>query len=56
VLYVAAIVLGGDLVLLYWRLSEGQTVWRPVLGVVSMLGTSCSVLLSAKAGTAVNKE
>jgi hypothetical protein len=54
VLYVAAMLLGGNLVLLCWRLSEGQTVWGPILGVVSMLCTSYSMLHSAKSGTTVN--
>jgi uncharacterized membrane protein len=53
-LYVAAMLLGGHLVLLCWRLSEGQTIWGPVLGVVSMLCTSCSVLLLAKSGCTVD--
>jgi hypothetical protein len=47
-LYVAAMVLGADLILLCWRFSDGQSVWVPALGAVAMLCTSCSVLLSIK--------
>ena len=47
-LYVAAMVLGADMILLCWRFSDGQSVWVPVLGGVAMLCTSFSVLLSAK--------
>ena len=47
-LYVAAMVLGADLILLCWRFSDGQSVWVPALGAVAMLCTSFSVLLSVK--------
>ena len=47
-LYVAAMVLGADLILLCWRLSDGHPVWVPVLGGFAMLCASFSVLLSAK--------
>ena len=47
-LYVAAMVLGADLILLCWRFSDGQSVWVPVLGAVAMLCASFSVLLSSK--------
>ena len=47
-LYVAAMVLGADLILLCWRFSDGQPVWVPALGAFAMLCTSFSVLLSAK--------
>jgi len=46
--YVAAMVLGADLILLCWRFSDGQSVWVPALGAVAMLCASCSVVLSAK--------
>jgi hypothetical protein len=47
-LYVAAMVLGADLILLCWRFLDGQSLWTPALGGVAMLCTSFSVLLSAK--------
>ncbi len=47
-LYVAAMVFGGDLILLCWRFSDGQSVWVPALGAVAMLCASFSVLLSSK--------
>ena len=47
-LYVAAMVLGADLILLCWRFSDGQPVWLPALGGFAMLCASCSVVLSAK--------
>jgi len=47
-LYVAAMVLGADLILLCWRFSDGQPVWIPALGGFAMLCASFSVLLSAK--------
>jgi hypothetical protein len=45
--YVAAMVLGADLLLLCWRFSDGQSVWVPALGAVAMLCTSFRVLLEA---------
>jgi len=47
-LYVAAMVLGADLILLCWRFSDRQSVLVPALGAVAMLCASFSVLLSAK--------
>jgi hypothetical protein len=47
-LYVAAMVLGADLILLCWRFADGQSVWVPALGGCAMLCASCSVLLAAK--------
>jgi hypothetical protein len=47
-LYVAAMVLGADLILLCWRFSDGQPIWIPALGGFVMLCASFSVLLSAK--------
>jgi hypothetical protein len=46
-LYVAAMVLGADLILLCWRFADGQSLWAPVLGGSAMLCASLSVLLSA---------
>ena len=46
-LYVAAMVLGADLILLCWRFADGQPVWVPALGGVAMLCASFSVLLEA---------
>jgi hypothetical protein len=46
--YVAAMVLGADLILLCWRFSDRQSVLVPALGAVAMLCASFSVLLSAK--------
>jgi hypothetical protein len=46
-LYVAAMVLGADLLLLCWRFSDGQSVWVPALGAVAMLCTSFRVVLEA---------
>ena len=37
-LYVAAMVLGADLILLCWRFWDGQSGWIPALG-----GSQCSV-------------
>ena len=48
VLYVAALVLGAQIVLLGWGLSEGRKVWGPALGAFAMLCLSFVVLLSAK--------
>jgi hypothetical protein len=47
-LYIAAMVLGADLILLCWRFSDGQSLWVPALGGSAMLCASFSVLLSAK--------
>jgi hypothetical protein len=47
-LYVAAMVLGADLILLCWRFWDGQSGWIPALGGIAMLCASFSVLLSAK--------
>jgi hypothetical protein len=46
-LYVAAMVLGEDLILLCWRFADGQPVWIPALGACAMLCASFSVLLEA---------
>ena len=46
-LYVAAMVLGADLILLCWRFADAQSLWVPALGGIAMLCTSCSVVLSA---------
>ena len=47
-LYVAAMILGADMILFCWRFSDGQSVWPPGLGGVAMLCVSFSVLISAK--------
>ena len=47
-LYVAAMILGADLILICWRFADGQPVWIPALGGVAMLCASFSVVLSAK--------
>ena len=47
-LYVAAMILGADLILICWRFSDGQSFWIPALGGCAMLCTSFSVLLSVK--------
>ena len=46
-LYVAAMVLGADLILLCWRVADAQSLWVPALGGIAMLCASCSVVLSA---------
>jgi CHASE2 domain-containing sensor protein len=43
----ATLVLGADLILICWRLADGQLVWIPALGACAMLCTSFSVLLEA---------
>ena len=47
-LYVAAMILGADLILICWGLSDGRSLWIPALGGVAMLCASFSVVLSAK--------
>ena len=47
-LWVAAMVLGADMILICWRFVDGQPVWVPALGAVAMLWTSFSVLLSVQ--------
>jgi hypothetical protein len=47
-LWVAAMVLGADMVLICWRFVDGHPVWVPALGAVAMLCTSFSVLLSVQ--------
>ena len=47
-LYVAAMVLGANLILLCWHFLDGKSVWAPALGGVAMLCASFRVLLSAK--------
>ena len=47
-LYVAAMVLGADLILLCWRFLDGQSGWIPAFGGGAMRCASFSVLLSAK--------
>jgi hypothetical protein len=47
-LSVAAMVLGADLILLCWRVAEGQPVGIPALGGGAMLCASHSVLLAAQ--------
>jgi len=43
----ATLVLGADLILICWRLADGQPVWVPALGGCAMLCVACSVLLDA---------
>ena len=47
-LYVAAMILGADLILTCWGFSDGRSTWIPALGGVAMLCASFSVVLSAK--------
>jgi len=47
-LCVAAMVLGADMILICWRFVDGQPIWVPALGAVTMLWTSFSVLLSGQ--------
>ena len=43
----ATLVLGADLILICWRLADGQSIWIPALGGFAMLCASFSVLLEA---------
>ena len=46
-LYVAAMVLGADLIGLCWRVADAPSLGVPALGGIAMLCASCSVVLSA---------
>ena len=52
-LYVAAMILGADLIVICWGFSDGRSIWIPALGGVAMLCASFSVVLSAKRGASV---
>jgi hypothetical protein len=47
-LYGAAVVLGGDLVVIFWHFSQGRAIWGPIMGAIAMLLTSLNVLRAAK--------